>query len=299
MSNSAQTKICEEVTARIVSDLEQGRMPWEAPVFEGAIMPRNGRTGRGYRGMNVLFLWSAAHARGFTSNAWITFRQVGELGGYVRKGERGTHVLFSAPIEKGAANEVEGNSTESRKFWLRRFYTVFNVAQCEGLPVDIDKAAVPLLGDFKSNERAEMLIHSSGAKVVTSDLGHPCYAPELDEIRLPRKELFKSEEHYYQAALHELTHWSGAKARCGRDLSGRFGSRAYAAEQLVAELGAAFLCASLGLGYSTNHAAYISNWIELLREDSRAIFTAASLAQAAHDFILGCNGHASLQREAG
>jgi antirestriction protein ArdC len=232
---------------------------------------------------NVVLLWMAQSA-GYRTPSYLTFKQALELGGNVRKGEHGTKVYFVKQLQVADRNGEEG---DTRIVPLMREYTVFNVQQCENLP---DR--VMTLGGIKVRNRDQRdatideFLAASGAEI-REGAGEAYYRPGDDFISLPRFEAFKSAAHFYGVAFHELGHWTGHKSRLDRDLRHRFGECAYAAEELVAELCAAFLCAEFSIDGDLRHAGYVQSWIGLLRADSRAFFTACSRAQAAADYLRG------------
>ena len=276
----------EEVTARIVAELEAGAAPWIKPwaATPGANTPCNAVTNRPYSGCNVVLLWMA-QAAGYRTPRFLTFKQALELGGHVRKGERGTRVYFVKQLQvrdKGA-----DDNTATRVVPLLREYTVFNVDQCVNLPERIvaPSAVKPRNPDERSAAIDEFLA-CTGASIREGS-GEAYYLPGADFISLPRFDAFKNAAHFYSTALHELGHWTGHKSRLARDLRHRFGERAYAAEELVAELCSAFLCAEFSIDGDLRHAGYIENWIGLLKADTRAFFTACSKAQAAADYLRG------------
>jgi len=274
-----------DVSARIVAELEAGAAPWIKPwsATPGANTPCNAVTNRPYSGCNVVLLWMAASA-GYPMPRYLTFKQASDLGGHVRKGEHGQTVFFVKRLKVN--NKSDGTEEGDTKIIpMMRAYTVFNVAQCENLP---DR--VMTLGEIKvrnPDERDatidEFLAHS-GADI-REGFGEAYYRPGDDFISLPGFEAFKSAAAFYATAFHELGHWTGHKTRLDRDLRNRFGEKAYAAEELVAELCAAFLCAEFSIDGELRHAGYIQSWIGLLKADSRAFFTAASKAQAAADHL--------------
>jgi antirestriction protein ArdC len=283
-------KIHAEITATIVAELEQGIAPWVKPWkngLSGACMPLNAATSRPYRGVNVLSLWVAAARGRYPLPRWLTFRQALALGGHVRKGEKGTPIVLvkqmrvSEDREGDSADDDQGTGRHHGTFL--RYFWVFNVAQVEDLPRDLH-AVPPAVPEGARQARAEAFLAAIGADVRHGG-DRACYMPSLDCILLPPFAAFEGPEHYYATRLHETGHWSGHPSRLGRDLSGRFGSRTYAAEELVAELTAAFLCAELGIEGRLRHAEYIGSWLELLRADSRAVFTAASKASEAAEFL--------------
>jgi antirestriction protein ArdC len=265
-----------EVSARIVAELEAGAAPW--------IKPWSAVTNRPYSGCNVVLLWMA-QAAGYRTPRYLTFKQALDLGGNVRKGEHGTKVYFVKQLQVRDTG-VDDEAT-TRIVSMMREYTVFNVDQREALP---DR--VLTLGEIKRRNRDERdatldeFLGSSGASVREGS-GEAYFRPGDDFISLPRFEAFKSAAHFYCVAFHELGHWTGHKSRLDRDLRHRFGERAYAAEELIAELCAAFLCAEFSIDGDLRHAGYIKSWIGLLKADSRAFFTACGKAQAAADYLRG------------
>lgn len=259
------------VTASIIAELEQGAAPWVRPWTPGTpVMPENALTGRAYSGINVVILWMTAQARLYPTNRWLTFQQALEHGACVRKGEKSATVVF---VKRVAAKEEE----ETKGYGVYKTFNVFNVAQVDGLTgseTTLDAPRRPVLP----------FVGATGAQV---QHGHSqaFYSPGHDAICIPNPETFIGEEQYQATLLHELTHWTGHESRLNRDLKHRFGTKAYAAEELVAEMGAAFLCAHLGINGELRHAGYITSWLELLKEDDRAIFTASSKASQAADYL--------------
>ena len=285
-----RTSLYEEITAAIIAELEAGRLPWVQPWGSSAVsaplaMPRNAATGRSYSGINVLILWGAVVARGFSCQSWLTFRQALSLGGSVRKGERGTTVVyadrFTPDDERQRAREA---GEEARAIPFLKRFTVFSTDQCEGLPEDLVTAPPPVPEGLILPE-VEELIRASGAEIRLGG-DKAFYMPALDHIQVPRPEAYFEPINWHRTALHELGHWSGHASRLGRDLSGGFGSRSYAREELVAEMCAAFCCATLGIAPTVRHADYIGSWLDVLREDAKAIVRAASAASRAAEFLL-------------
>ena len=245
-------------------------------------LPTNALTGRTYRGINILSLWCEAKAAGFGDDRWASYRQWSALGAQVRRGERGSLVVFYKDVARRSDHaDDETSETNDRRRFVARAFTVFNAAQVDGAPAEpVSSGAVDPLPEFDS------FVAATGA-VIRSGGDRACYVPSLDEIRMPSRASFRSRDGYAATLAHELVHWTGARHRLGRDLSSRFGSRAYAAEELVAELGAAFVLGSLGLAREPHpqHAAYMAGWLPLLRSDPRAIFIAASHAARATDAL--------------
>ena len=271
--------IYDGVTKSIIAELETGRPVWVQPWKTTrrtrlGLLPANLATGRTYSGINIPILWQAAKNGGYTDHAWMTFQQALALKATVRKGEKGTHIVFTKKI---TAKDDE----EERQVAILRGYTVFNIAQIDGLPSRI----ATLEDDVQPSDNDILRF----IKATNADIRHggsrACFVPSLDIIQMPPYSTFRTSEGYFATALHELGHWSGHETRLNRNLKNRFGSQAYAAEELIAELTSAFLCAHLSVNGELRHAAYIKTWIRLLKEDSRAIFTAASKASQAADFL--------------
>lgn len=279
----AQSDLYQSVTDRIVAALEAGTVPWVQPWRNdrsGGALPHNAVTRRAYHGINVALLWMQEAAAGYASPQWLTFKQAADLGGNVRKGEKGTQIVF------WRFRDVKDSQTgEIRKIPMLRTYYVFNVAQCE----DIELRAAKLRPAIGPTE-IDALVERTGANI-THGGDAACYIPGRDAINMPNRAAFKTLHGYHSTLLHELTHWTGHASRCARDLSGRFGNQAYAAAELIAEMGSAFLCAALNVPHeSLQHADYVANWLQVLRNDNRAIFTAAKAAQVAADYILQACG---------
>jgi antirestriction protein ArdC len=285
---NARTDIYARVTDRIINDLEAGVRPWHKPWRAGNTEGRIARplrhNGVPYRGVNVLLLWSEAVAKGFQANTWMTFRQARELNAFVRKGEHGSLVVYADRFRKTTTDE-NGHDAECEIPFLKG-YTVFNIEQIEGLPAQYypssESPAQPLI----LIERAEAFFAATGATVFHGG-NRAYYSPSRDAIHLPPPEAFETAEVYTYTKAHELTHWTAAPSRLGRTLGARFGDDAYAAEELIAELGAAFLCADLAVASTppADHASYLDHWLRVLRADKRAIFTAAAHAQRAADYL--------------
>jgi antirestriction protein ArdC len=275
-----------EVSARIIAELERGAAPWVKPwsATAGMNTPCNAGTNRPYSGCNVVLLWMARQA-GYRTPRYLTYKQALELGGHVRKGERGTKVYFVKQLH--VRNKDSDDESATRLVPLLREYTVFNVDQCENLPARVITLSnsKPRNPDQRDTTVDEFLA-CSGANIREGS-GEAYYRPSDDFISLPRFQDFKSAAHFYGTAFHELGHWTGHESRLNRDLRLRFGDRSYAAEELVAELCAAFLCAEFSLDGDMRHAGYIQSWIGLLKHDCRAFFTACSKAQAAADYLRG------------
>jgi antirestriction protein ArdC len=280
-----------KVTERIISDLEQGirpwMKPWSAEHAAGRITRPLRHNGTPYRGMNILLLWGEAMAKGYAAPIWMTYKQAQELGANVRKGEHGSLVVYANTISKTETNS-QGEDIE-REIPFMKGYTVFNVEQVDGLPAHYYAEPENPLPLSERIAHADVFITGTGATIHHGG-NSAFYAPSRDAVQLPPFEAFKDKESYYATALHELTHWTKPKSRLDRDFSTkRFGDSGYAREELVAELGAAFLCAQLGITPEVreDHAAYLGHWLTVLKEDKRAIFSAAAHAQRAADYLSG------------
>lgn len=273
--------IHEKVTNQIVSDMEQGKLVWEKPWTGGALkLPSNPSTGKTYQGINTLVLWSQGQLKGYKSSQWLTFKQALELNCCVRKGEKATSVVFYKTLT------VEDHDTsEEKQIPMLRQYSVFNLEQLDGSEEMIAaELSAPTKKTFiESCSLADQAM--SIAKVQYKEIDSAFYHPSSDTITLPLKESFKSQVDFYGTALHELTHWTGHTDRLDR-LKKYSESRHFRAfEELVAELGAAFLCAEFNLEYTTQHAAYIQAWLKALKDDKTMIFKAAAQAQKAINMI--------------
>ena len=277
------------VTNQILAQLETGSAPWVKPwrATAGRNVAANADTNRPYSGVNIVMLWSAMACNAdWIVPRFVTFRQAQKLGGSVRAGQHGTKVYFvKKMIGKPKAGEGEGEETKGRAFSFLREYTVFNVAQCDGLPARCHAVedVKPRNADQRDGTIDDFVALTSCE--IRSGGDRAFYVPSMDFVQMPNFQDFKSADHFYATEFHEMAHWTGSEKRLAREFGKRFGDNAYAAEELVAELCAAFLCAEFGLDGDLRHAAYIKNWIALLKSDSKAFFTAASKAQQAADYL--------------
>lgn len=277
----------QRVTDNIIAALEKGTAPWERPWVAGSSMPRNGHSGYAYNGLNVLICW----ASGYADPRWYTFKQVQEYGkSHVRKGEKGTHIVKWLFLDKTETDESTGEQ-KTRRVPMLRTYVVFNHEQIEWDPEHQPKPLVenkidPEAVYVEAARLAKGYETRSGVKTRHGG-DRACYIPSLDVIHMPEAGAFADAGAYWATRLHEIVHSTGHQTRCNRDLSGRFGDESYAAEELVAELGSAFLSAELGLEGKLQHASYIQTWARLLKEDKYAIFTAARLAREAVSYLKG------------
>ena len=286
-----RASLYDEITHKIIAELEAGRVPWVQPWGTAAAkaplaMPKNASTGRQYSGVNVLILWGAVIEYGFTGQSWLTFRQALSLGGHIRKGARGTTVVYADRFipndEKKRAAET-GEDAQAIPF-LKRF-TVFNTDQCDDLPTEVATVAPPPPPGM-IEPQVEALIKATGIDFRIGG-NRAFYIPAEDYVQVPPPAAYFEPINWHRTALHELGHASGHHSRLNRDLSGTHGSKKYAFEELIAELCAAFSCASLGIVPTVRHADYIGSWLEVLREDNRAIVRAASQATKAANYLLG------------
>lgn len=284
-----RVSLYDEVTGRIIAELEDGRFPWVQPWrSSGAAalgLPHNALTSRSYSGVNILILWGAVIDQGWPTQGWLTFRQALTAGGHVRKGERGTSIVyadrFTPEAEKERARQTGG---EARAVPFLKRFTVFNVAQCEGLRPGLATDPAPL-PERQVVPIAEAVIAASGVDFrIGGDKAY--YVPSADYVQVPPQPAFHEQINFYRTALHELCHASGHPSRLNRNLRNAFGSKDYAREELIAEMGSAFLCAALGIVPTVRHADYLASWLDVLREDNRAIFRAASQASKAADWLL-------------
>jgi antirestriction protein ArdC len=287
--NTPRKDVYSRVTDKIIADLEKGvrtwMKPWNAGHAAGRITKPLRHNGQPYNGINVLMLWSAAVAEGYSAPIWMTFRQAKELGANVRKGEKGELVVYANTIVRTEEN-ADGEEVEHAIPFMKG-YTVFNVEQIDGLPSHYYQLAEPVLDPVERIDHAESFFAATKADVRHGG-NQAYYAIGSDRIQLPPFESFRDAESYYATLAHETTHWTRHPSRLDRDFGRkRWGDEGYAQEELVAELGAAFLCADLGITPEVrdDHAAYIDSWLEVLKKDKRAIFTAAAHAQRAVDYL--------------
>lgn len=279
----------QEVTDRVIAAIESGDLPWRNGWDgQGALRQPLRANGVPYRGVNVLLLWMSAAAQGFAGQHWVTFKQAQACGAQVRKGEKATRIVFFKQLEV----EGEGGEDDTRRIPMLRSYNVFNSDQVDGLPESIATAPLVDHGAMRDAER-EAALRSCGA-VINEGGTRAFYRLRTDEVTMPDFERFSDGQAWLATLAHELCHWTGHKSRLDRDMEGQgeFGSPSYAREELVAELGAAFIGARLGIvgDHIESHAAYLQSWLKALKNDKRCIFRAASAAQAAADFVLANAG---------
>jgi antirestriction protein ArdC len=303
-----RTDIYARITDRIVADLEQGVRPWHRPWnvehTAGKITRPLRHNGVAYKGINVVMLWSASVVKGYACPLWLTFRQAHELGAHVKKGERGELVVYADRIRRTETDD-KGKETE-REIPFLKGYTVFNTEQLEGLPAHYyARPEAPALPAVQRIEAADRFFAATGA-----DIRHggtrAYYAEGSDHVQMPPFETFKDAESHAATLAHELVHWTKHERRLARDMGRvKWGDEGYAREELCAELGAAFLCADIGITPEVrpDHAAYIASWLTVLKMEKRFIFTAAAHAQRAADYLHGLQSkaraeHPQLERAA-
>jgi antirestriction protein ArdC len=284
--------VYERITGHIIAELEKGvrpwLKPWNAEHAAGRITRPLRSNGIPYQGINVLMLWSEAVTKGYAAPIWMTFKQAEELGAHVRKGEHGSLVVYASKLTRTETDGATGEESLHEIPFLKG-YTVFNVEQIEGLPAHFYATAAPRLDPVQRIERAESFFAATRAEIKHGG-NMAYYSLASDHVQMPPFESFRDAESFYAILSHETTHWTRHSSRLDRDFGRkRFGDEGYAMEELVAELGSAFISADLDLTPEVreDHASYIGHWLKVLKDDKRAIFTAASHAQRAADFLHG------------
>ena len=278
------------ITDKIICDLEQGERtwlkPWNAEHAAGRITRPLRHNGQPYNGINILMLWATAVECGFAAPIWMTFRQAKELGAHVRKGEKGSLVVYANTLTR-TETDAETGEEEDRQIPFMKGYSVFNVEQIEDLPAHFYAVAEPQLDPVERIAHAEDFFAATNADIRHGG-NQAYYAVSGDYMQMPPFEAFRDAESYYSTLAHETTHWTRHPSRLERDFGRkRFGDEGYAMEELVAELGSAFLAADLELTPEVreDHSAYIGSWLKVLKNDKRAIFSAAAHAQRAADYL--------------
>ena len=307
MKNNEKRDLYQEVTDKVIAAIEKGTSPWQKPwrsagTHPGGIFPSNALTTKNYSGMNVLLLWLSAEEQGFQSNIWLTFRQALTLGGSVRKGETSTLAVIYKPF-KVRAEDKEGNplfDAEGKPLMVERSMLkanpLFNVAQCDGLPERFSETVEVITEEEKASVDADIcnqvtaMWQASGVSVNFVRQDQAFYSASKDRIVMPTAEQFFTEADYWSTLLHEMVHSTGHATRMNREgitaLSRRFGDPVYSFEELVAEMGSAFLCAQLGVLGHVNHESYIEHWLKIMKEDKRALFRACRQAREASEYLL-------------
>lgn len=288
-TSQEKSDIYTTITNKIIADLEKGNLtwaqPWQAGHAAGAISRPLRAEGKPYQGINTLILWIAAMDKGYDAPIWMTYKQAQELGAQVRKGEKGTQVVYSSSFKAHETNET-GEEIEKEVPFLKT-YTVFNVEQIEGLPGHFYAKTTPQEQQIDRIEKAEQFFKNTHAEIRHGG-NQAFYSPTHDFVQMPKFETFTDAESYYGVLGHEMTHWTRHESRLNREFGRkRWGDEGYAMEELVAELGAAFLCVDLGLALEPKpeHAAYIESWLKVLKQDKKAIFHAASHAERAANHL--------------
>jgi antirestriction protein ArdC len=296
MTATVKTDIYTQVTNCIVAALEKGVRPWVQPWNSqhaaGRITRPKRHSGAFYAGINILILWGAATAQGYSCPTWMSYKQAQELGAQVRKGERGNQVVYATTYSRTDTAE-NGEETE-RAIPFLKTYTVFNCEQIDNLPAHYYALAESVIDPIQRIAHADAFFAN-----LKADIRHggnrAYYAMSTDHVQMPPFEAFRDALAYFATLGHECCHWSGAKSRLNRDLSGRFGSHAYATDELISEICSAFLCADLALTPEPrkDHAAYLASWLTVLKSDRRAIFTAAAHAERAAAYLHGLQPQAA------
>jgi len=295
------TRVTNSILADLANGVRPWLKPWNAEHAAGRITRPLRASGQPYKGINVLMLWASATNQNFTAPIWMTFKQAKELKANVREGSKGSLVVYADRITK--TETVKGGEENERDIYFMKGYTVFNVEQIEGLPEHFHTTSVPQLDPVQRIEPADLFFANTGADIRHGG-NQAYYAAEPDHVQMPPFVSFKDAESYCSTLAHEMTHWTKHPDRLDRDFGRRkFGDEGYAREELVAEIGAAFLCCDLGITpqIREDHAAYLDHWLKVLKHDNRAIFQAAAHAQRAVDFLHGLQpGRAqTLTRERG
>lgn len=310
--------VYQEVTDKVIAALEKGTMPWHRPWrsavnHHGGIFPSNALTGNFYSGVNVLLLWLAAEEQGYGINRWLTFRQAQQLGGSVRKGETSTLAVIYKPFEV-QAEDKEGNllfDDAGKPLMVQRSMLkanpLFNVAQCDGLPEHLLQSGEVIPDEDKDTLTAEIcnrvtaMYQASGVSVIFAPQNRAYYSPLKDRIVMPLHKQFFTEADYWSTLLHEMVHSTGHSTRLNREgitsSSRKFGDPVYSFEELISEMGSAFLCAQLEVLGEVNHESYIEHWLGVLREDKKALFRACKQAREASEFLLSL-GHSETAKVA-
>jgi antirestriction protein ArdC len=291
-------KITDQIVSELEKDVRPWCKPWNAEHTAGRITRPLRANGIPYNGINILMLWSAAMEKGYAAPIWMTYKQASELKAQVRKGEHGSLVVYADKIICTETDAATGAETEHAIPFLKG-YTVFNVEQVDGLPAHYYAKPAPRADAIQRIERAEAFF--TAGVTIRNGGTMAYYNVSQDYVQMPPFESFRDAESYYATLAHECTHWTRHGSRLSRDFGRkRFGDEGYAMEELVAELGCAFLSADLDLTPEVreDHAAYIASWIKVLKDDKRAIFTAASHAQRAVDFLHGATNPAVTATEA-
>ena len=299
MARKSSNSIFTQITKLFIDALKTGAPPWRKPWSQASPVPGfpvNAATERRYTGINITILWAAAIARGFEQDRWLTIRQVSNAGGRVRRGEKGTTAVLYRNIKieretKPGEDDEEPTPQSDRSYKIARAFTLFNVEQCTGLPKKISTGQYPKCKQkqtWESHRSADGLVDLCGAKIRHTG-SVATYLPTADIICMPPKSAFESTAGYYSTLMHELTHWTGHKSRLNRPgivESHSFNSVNYAFEELVAEIGSAFLCADYRIFGELRHESYVLSWIKILENDPKAIFSSSAQAWKARNYLI-------------
>lgn len=284
--------IYQKVTDQIIAELEKGHAPWIRPWRDGEPpFPVNALSGRPYHGINVPLLWNSASQQSFASDRWLTFHQVSGLGGQVRRGEKSSLAVLYLPRQleetdaEGQPVLDENGEPRMRHFGIIREFRLFNLTQCDGLPQTLYE---PVVRPGEPVDTAEAIALSSGVTLRHRNQSQAYYKPGADLVMMPQPRQFESTDAYYATLLHELTHATGHASRLNRPgISGPKCTEArYAAEELVAEMGSAFLCAHCGIQARLQHSNYIGYWLDILRQDKHAVIRASGMARSACEWLI-------------
>ncbi len=287
-----KTDVYETVTNTIVNLIEAGKLdPWQLPWRNSIHIPINAVTKQSYNGVNIIQLWAETQLRSYNSHYFASFKQWQQLGAKVKKGEKGIQIVFyKSLVEEEESNSTKSEEADERKIWLVRVSYVFNSEQVEGWKPEVEKVLEPT----EVNSKAESFINATGAKILFG--GNSAYYNHVDDfIQMPKREQFldsksnSAMENFYSTLLHELVHYTGHQSRCNRELKNRFGDYDYAFEELIAEIGSAFLCADLSIKNCTesfnDSAKYLDSWLKVMKSDSKALFFAAARASEAVAYL--------------
>ena len=280
----------KEITQRFIDALENGCVPWIKPwkTDDTNGFPINATNERRYRGINIPILWSTAVSRGFKRDRWLSYRQAQKAGGHVRRGEKGTPVIFYRTIEVPKPDNKATQDDGPHVYKVARSYTLFNVEQCAGLPKKMKGVSEVSSAPSERMTQVDAMVRNTGVKIRHGG-AVATYMPKADIICMPPAQAFRNSKHYYSTLLHEMCHWTGHKSRLKRPgivEDNPFGSLAYAHEELIAEIGSAFLCAEYGIQGDLRHEGYVVDWIKEMKAKPSAIFHAAAAAQTAFQYLV-------------
>lgn len=305
-SKKTHLDIYQYVTDRIITALENGVRPWIKPWNNVCTLPQN-VSGRYYNGINILLLQLTAIEKGYTQSKWISVKKINKLGGKIRKGEKATKIVNYHPISKEKCDENgqvildENGYPEIEHFAFITAFSVFNIEQCENLPENLFDKPQTSPSDLQKIAKVKQITSGMNVKINHGNNNQAYYKPSTDSIIMPNRSQFDTEQNYYSVLLHEIVHATGHKDRLNRDgitsTKAKFGNQIYAFEELIAEMGSAFLCTALGFDTISNHANYIDSWLKILKSDKKAIFRASGHARRAIDYLLQIEEIMQLQEQ--